>query len=185
MSLKDLQAHSIGRRHRLALGKVNADPKPLPSSSRTAPAGARGKDIQKRGPVGSDRAAPTPMHSAVHDVHTSVTPLVGSHASEPVRKSTAPVETVKQVTNKAKTPKKAKRPKDKVKSIATPPASAGIRILGLSDNFIGNRQPNGNPNHSMCGQGCGWCGQYMNHLTDAYVVLTYRYTCPITLCRSI
>lgn len=189
MSLKDFQAHSIGRRHQLALSKVDTNLEKLPSSSHTTPAGVGGKNIQRGGLVRSGQPAPTAMHPASLDVHASATPPVSSRASETVKQSTSSTsstKTVKQMTNKAKKSTKVKRPKKERESIATPTASARLKILGLNDEYLGDRQDNSNPNHSMCGQECGWCGQYMNHLTDAYVLICILLTLSryLTLCSE-
>lgn len=174
MSLKDFQAHSTGRRHQLALSKIDTNLETLSSSSHTTPAGDGGKKIQRGGPVRRDRPAPTAKHPASHNFHASVTPAVSSRDSATVKQSTSSessTKKVKQVTNKSKRSKKVKSPKDKRESTATPTASAGPRSSDLSDSFLGNRQYNSNPDDSMCNRECGRCGEYMNHLTDAYVLV--------------
>lgn len=183
MSLKDFQAHSIGRRHQIALSRVGTNLETLPTSSRTTPAGDGGKSIRRGGPVRSGKPTSTAIHPASLDVHASATPPVSSHASNTVKQSTSSTETVKQMTNKAKRSKKIKRPNEKRESSATPTAFAGLKSLGYNDSFLGDRQHNSNQNDSMCGRECGWCGQYMNHLTDAYVLI-YIFTYPIMLSHS-
>lgn len=123
MSLKDLPAHNRGRRHQLALSKVDASLRPLPESVDTAPAVNRHKDTQGRGIVGSDKTTSTARHFNSLATHDSAGLPVGSSASETVTGSTFPTETVKQNTNKAKRSKEVKIPKSIVNSTATPPAS--------------------------------------------------------------
>ena len=172
MSLKDFPAHSQGRRHQVALSRVDANLETLPSSSRTTSAVNHGKNIPGRGLVGSNKIAPIATHSASLGVPGPATPPVSSLASETAKQCRSSTEAVKQVSNKAKRSKKVKQPKEKSESITTPPASTGLKNPSLNDSFPSNRQDKSKPNNLMCGQGCGWCGQSVNHLADAYVVPT-------------
>ena len=122
MSPKDLPAHNRGRRHQLALSKVDASIRPRPESVDIAPAVNRRKNTQGRGIVGSDKTTSTARHFNSPPTHDSAGPPVGTSASQTVTGSTYPTETMKQKTNKAKRSKEVKLPKSIVKSTATPPA---------------------------------------------------------------
>ena len=177
MSLKDLPAHNRGRRHQLALSKVDANLRPLPESADIAPAVNRRKDSRARGIVGSEKPTSTAKNFNSLAFHNSADPHVGSSASETVTGSTVSTDTVKQKTNKAKRSKKGKQPKSIVESIATPPAATGLDISGFNDSGVGffvdsfpsDQQNNRNPRDFIYDQDSGRWVQTMSHLANKYV----------------
>ena len=177
MSLKDLPAHNRGRRHQLALIKVDANLRPLPESAHIAPAVNRRKDTQGRGISGSDKTTSTTRHLNSLASHDSADPPVGSSASETVTGSTFSTDTLKQKTNKAKRSKKVKQPKSIVESIATPPGATGLDSSDFNDSGVGffidsfpsDQQNNRNPSDFIYDQDSGRWGQSMSHLANKYV----------------
>ena len=181
MSLKDLPAHNRGRRHQLALSKVDANPLPLPESVDIAPAVNRRKDTQERGIAGSDKTTSTTRHLNSLASHDSADPPVRSSASETVTGSTFLTDRVKQKTKKAKRSKKVKEPKSIVESIATQPAATGLDSSGSNDSGVGffidsfprDQQDNRNPSDFIYHQDSGRWGQSMSHLANKYVFLNF------------
>ena len=131
MSLKDLPAHNRGRRHQIALSKVDANLRPLPESADIAPAVDPRKVTQVRGIGGSDKTSSTARHLNSLAFNDSADSPVGSFASETIRGSTFSTDIVKQKTKKAKRSKKVKLPNNIVKSIAIPPASSTNEYVAL------------------------------------------------------
>ena len=176
MSLKDLPAHNRGRRHQLALSKLDTDLRPLPESLEVLPAVNRRKDTQGRGIVGSDKTISTTRHFKSLAFHDSADPPVGSSALETVTGSTFSADTVKQKMNKAKRSKKVKQSKCTVEKIATPPVSTGLDSSGFNDSGVGffidsfpsDLQNNRNSSDFVYHQDCGGWGQSMSHLANKY-----------------
>ena len=172
MSLKDLPAHNRGRRHQLALSKVDATLRPLPDSADIAPAVNRRENTQGRGIVGSVKSTSTASHLNSLAFHDSANPPIGSSVSEPVTGSTFSTDTVKQKTNKTKKSKRVKQPKCIVESVATPPASTALDNSGLRDSGVGffidsfpsDIQNNRNPSGFVYDQDSGRWGQSMGRL---------------------
>ena len=176
MSHKDFTAHTQGKKHQLALRKVDADLRSLPDSAWSASAVEHVKNIQKNGHVGSDKAASTAKPSDSHGVHAPTNPSVTSLGSKKARST----EVVKSGTKKAKRSKKVEQPKVSEKGIPTSLAPAGFDTLGYNntlargsiETFPRSVHSNGNSNYIVCNQECGCCGQYMNHLANEYVLPT-------------
>lgn len=179
MSARDFTAHSHGRRHQLALTKVDVHLRSLPDAVWSVPAVRRGEDTQGEGRVGSDKTASTAAPSNSLGVRSSVIPAVGSLALEKAMGSPCSVETGKQVRNKAKGSKKVKQPKGTVEGIAASHAPAVLDRPGCNDgqvgffvdSFPGNVRSDRWPKNLMCNQDCGRCGEYMNHLADDIAAL--------------
>ena len=146
MSLKDLPAHNQGRRHQLALSKVNANLRPQTELTDIAPAVNHRKDSQGRGIVGSAKTTSTARPYNPLAFHDSAAPPVGSYASETVTGSTFSTDTMKQKTNKARKSEKAKQPKSIVEILAGPPA------------FTANEYVFHTTSHSLCWSFCSQQG---------------------------
>ena len=166
-------AHSDGRRHQLALNKVDANLPLLPTVS-------HGNDTYGKSWIGSDYTTSTPISSTLLGVHGLVTPL-SSLASENMLRSTISTEPVDQATNQPKRSKRVKKPKSTTKSTALLSTYTGFDSINFTDNRVGffidtlpgNLSYNSNTEYFICDQDCGWYGQYMDHLVNRYVFPTF------------
>ena len=174
MSPSNFPAHSNGRRHQLALSKVDANLPLLPTVS-------HGNGIHGKSWIGSDDTTSTPISSTLLGVHGLVTPL-SSLASENILRSTSSTEPVDQTTNQPKRSKREKKPKSTTKSTALLSTYTGFDSVNFTDNRVGffidtlpgNLSNNNcNTEYSICDQNCGWCGQCMDHLVNGYVFPTF------------
>ena len=118
MSVKDLTAHSHGRRHRLALSKVDADLRVELESACLAPMISHGQDIQGSGGVGSDKPASTALASTSAMVSNVASPRIGSSALRGAVTSASSTKPLKQGAEKTKRPRKAKQPKSTKENVS-------------------------------------------------------------------
>ncbi|CAF9928210.1 hypothetical protein IMSHALPRED_007407 [Imshaugia aleurites] len=126
MSLKDIPAHTRGKRHQLALSKADAKLEPLPGSSCTVLAVKHGKEIQGKGLAGNDKATSTIKSPAFLAGHTTATLPAGSLASDKAIGSTVSTDPFKLVTHKAGLPKRVKQSGGTMESVVTSLASVTL-----------------------------------------------------------
>ena len=174
MSLKDAPAHRNGKRHQLALNKVDANPQPMPFSASLPPTADYGEDGQADG-QGRDEVEANSAVSNAMASNLSLLPVManpsGSSDSRGALASTSSINAAKQEVKAQKRSKKAKQPKRTKENNS--PAHAGSGNLQSTDYRAGyfiDNFPNALHNHSqtsysICGKECGSRGQCMDHLS--------------------